>query len=85
MQNKPTTPQPTTSPEGFPSWRYGPDEQSKVCASAAEVPEGWVDHPSKVGLAEPKLTKAEKAAAAKAAEEAELQAMIDEEAKAEEF
>lgn len=30
----------------FPSWRYGPDGQAKVCNSAAEVPAGWVDKPA---------------------------------------
>jgi hypothetical protein len=32
----------------FPSWRYGPDGQAMICQSAADVPEGWSDHPSKV-------------------------------------
>lgn len=35
----------------FPSWRYGPNGQSGVFESAADVPTGWVDHPSLVGKA----------------------------------
>jgi len=37
--------------EEFPSWRYGPDGDARVFQSAEEVPEGWVDHPSKAGAA----------------------------------
>lgn len=32
----------------WPSTRYGPDGQSRVFQSEDQVPEGWVDHPSKV-------------------------------------
>lgn len=32
----------------WPSWRYGPFEESAVFECEADVPEGWVDHPSKV-------------------------------------
>lgn len=32
----------------FPSWRYGPKGQSGVFESEADVPAGWVDHPSLV-------------------------------------
>jgi hypothetical protein len=32
----------------WPSWRYGPGGQAKVCASEADVPEGWVAHASGV-------------------------------------
>lgn len=32
----------------FPAWRHGPDGQSAVFDSEADVPKGWVDHPSKV-------------------------------------
>lgn len=34
--------------QAWPSVRYGPDGQSKVCESEADVPEGWEDHPCKV-------------------------------------
>lgn len=34
--------------ETFPSWRYGPDGQARKCESAADVPAGWTDHPSRV-------------------------------------
>lgn len=33
----------------WPSWRYGPGGQSRIFQSEYEVPEGWEDHPSKVG------------------------------------
>lgn len=32
----------------FPSWRYGPNGESRICQSPDDVPEGWEDHPSKV-------------------------------------
>jgi hypothetical protein len=32
----------------FPAWFYGPNGQSQICQSEADVPEGWQDHPSKV-------------------------------------
>jgi hypothetical protein len=32
----------------WPSWRFGPNGQSAVFESEADVPNGWVDHPSKV-------------------------------------
>jgi hypothetical protein len=38
---------------GFPSYRYGPDGQAKICQSEDDVPAGWVDHPSKVKEAKP--------------------------------
>lgn len=34
--------------EHFPSWRYGPNGQAKIFNAAAEVPDGWHDHPHKV-------------------------------------
>jgi hypothetical protein len=37
----------------FPSWRYGPNGQSAIFESAADVPEGWEDHPSKIEPAPP--------------------------------
>lgn len=33
----------------WPGWYYGPDGQSQIFQSEDEVPEGWEDHPSKVG------------------------------------
>ncbi len=41
-----TTPQPG-SVAGFPAVYYGPGE-SRVIASADDIPEGWEDHPGKV-------------------------------------
>lgn len=32
----------------WPKWHFGPNDQSDVFQSAAEVPAGWTDHPSKV-------------------------------------
>jgi hypothetical protein len=32
----------------WPSWRFGPGGQSAVFESEADVPKGWVDHPTKV-------------------------------------
>lgn len=32
----------------FPRWYYGPNSAADVFQSADEVPEGWVDHPSKL-------------------------------------
>lgn len=53
--------EPEETEEGFPSFRYGPDGQSMVCHSKAEVPSGWVDHPSKVkGAPDPSLDVSEK-------------------------
>ena len=31
--------------KSWPSWYYGPDGQSGVFQSAAEVPQGWKDSP----------------------------------------
>lgn len=45
--------------EGFPSFRYGPNGQAMVCQSKADVPSGWVDHPSKVkGAPDPEKAEA---------------------------
>lgn len=33
----------------WPAWYYGPDDAAEVFNSEDEVPEGWHDHPSKVG------------------------------------
>jgi hypothetical protein len=35
----------------WPSWRFGPGGQSAVFESEADVPNGWVDHPTKVDKA----------------------------------
>src|SRR6478609_9215596 len=37
--------------KNWPAWRFGPDDKSDVFEKAADVPKGWVDHPSKVGKA----------------------------------
>lgn len=29
----------------FPSWRYGPNGDARVCADRDDVPPGWSDHP----------------------------------------
>ena len=34
--------------KNWPAWRYGPDGAADVFQRAADVPEGWQDHPSKV-------------------------------------
>lgn len=34
----------------WPAWFYGPKNQAFIFDSRNEVPEGWVDHPTKVGL-----------------------------------
>lgn len=33
----------------FPAFRYGPNGASVIVQNENETPEGWVDHPSKVG------------------------------------
>lgn len=33
---------------GFPAWRYGPNGAAEIFETEADVPEGWVDHPSLV-------------------------------------
>ena len=32
-----------------PSWYYGPDGQADIFYTEKDVPEGWADHPAKVG------------------------------------
>ena len=32
----------------YPCWMYGPDGQGQIFQNAEEVPNGFVDHPSKV-------------------------------------
>ncbi len=34
----------------WPSWRYGPNGESRIFNSAAEVPKGWQDHPGAFDL-----------------------------------
>lgn len=29
----------------FPSWRYGPNGEADIFHDAADVPEGWTEHP----------------------------------------
>lgn len=41
------------APDHWPSWRYGPKGQEAVFESEADVPKGWVDHPSKLKDAAP--------------------------------
>lgn len=33
-------------PIKFPGWRYGPNGESAIFESEAEVPEGWLDNPN---------------------------------------
>lgn len=42
---------------GFPTWRYGPNDQADIFHSSADVPKGWEDHPSKVKVAEVPKTR----------------------------
>jgi hypothetical protein len=35
--------------QAWPAYRYGPNGQSAIFQSAEEVPDGWQDHPNKVG------------------------------------
>lgn len=51
----------------FPSWRYGPNGQSGVFESEADVPKGWQDHPSKVSASAPAGNSTAKAASTKKA------------------
>ncbi len=30
----------------FPSWKYGPEGDARICADEADVPKGWADHPA---------------------------------------
>lgn len=43
--------------KNWPAWRYGPGGKSDVFQHESDVPNGWVDHPSKVVEA-PKTTPA---------------------------
>jgi hypothetical protein len=52
----------------FPSWRYGPNGQSGVFESEADVPKGWQDHPSKVSASAPAGNSPAKAASTKKAD-----------------
>lgn len=36
------------SEKNWPAWYYGPNGKSGIFANAADVPNGWQDHPSKV-------------------------------------
>ena len=57
----------TDESKDWPSWRYGPDGQEAIFHKAEDVPEGWVDHPAKVGT-EPEAPKAKRGRPAKAVE-----------------
>lgn len=70
----------------WPAWYYGPNNQAEIFQNADEVPEGWADHPSKVGGAaeEPEGEEDEEGedeltaeAVADAFKQDELTAMID--------
>lgn len=37
--------QPDEKGQTWPSWRYGPDGKSTVCAGPEDVPKGWLAHP----------------------------------------
>lgn len=56
--------EPLHTSRDWPSWRYGPGEQSAIFNSPEEVPEGWEPHPS--------MVKQPKAKAAKEAENTEF-------------
>lgn len=47
----PKKPAPPRFPEGttWPGWYYGPNGAADIFNGPDEVPEGWEDHPSKVG------------------------------------
>ena len=71
--------------QAFPSYRYGPNGEAEVFESEADVPEGWLDHPSKFNAPEAdaptakatpqkRQTAAEKKAAAAEAAAAEAAA-----------
>ncbi len=76
--------------QAFPSYRYGPNGEAEVFESEADVPEGWLDHPSKFNAPEAdaptakvtpqkRQTAAEKKAAAAEAADADLDSKTDEE------
>lgn len=48
-----------TQNASWPAWYYGPKGASQIFKSEDEVPEGWADHPSKVGDAKQTAKKAE--------------------------
>jgi hypothetical protein len=41
--------------QNWPAWRYGPNGEAQIFASAGDVPEGWVKHPSKLPPASEQL------------------------------
>ena len=57
----------------FPAYRYGPNEQRKLCMNEKDVPPGWVDSPKKARAAQ------EAAQPQKSADDLELERMIAEE------
>lgn len=40
---------PEEKDKNWPAWYYGPKGAAKVFTKQDDVPDGWVDHPSKVG------------------------------------
>jgi regulator of replication initiation timing len=44
--------------QSWPAWRYGPNGEAQIFASAGDVPEGWVKHPSKLPPAPEQLPSA---------------------------
>lgn len=45
--------EPAEIDNSWPAWYHGPNGQSEIFDRAEDVPEGWVDHPSKVPPPEP--------------------------------
>lgn len=39
--------------QAWPSWRYGPNGEAEIFEDEDQVPEGWLDHPSKFKAAAP--------------------------------
>jgi hypothetical protein len=50
---KPDAPKGHLVGTGWPSWRYGPGGQSKICQSAADVPQGWTESPDQLDRSKP--------------------------------
>lgn len=62
---------PTYQYQAWPAYYYGPDGQSEIFQSEDEVPEGWEDHPSKVGKDASKSSSATEEAGADLADDNE--------------
>ncbi len=50
-----TSAKPNDDGEVWPSWRYGPDGGSKICADKKDVPKGWKEKPFPVKDSEEKV------------------------------